>query len=170
MDPSDSAHKGSGNVVQYLTFSLAAEEYAVEILRVQEIKGFSAITPLPDAPPHIKGVINLRGTVVPIIGLRERFGLPSLPYGRFTLIIVLNVGAKVVGVVVDSVNDVLDLRASDIEPPPDLGARVDTSLVRGLAKTNKRLLTLLEVDRTLDDGGSPRLGASAAAAPAELSA
>jgi purine-binding chemotaxis protein CheW len=156
--------------VQYLTFSLAAEEYAVEILRVQEIKGFSAITPLPDAPPHIKGVINLRGTVVPIIGLRERFGLPSLPYGRFTLIIVLNVGAKVVGVVVDSVNDVLDLRASDIEPPPDLGARVDTSLVRGLAKTNKRLLTLLEVDRTLDDGGSPRLGASAAAAPAELSA
>ncbi len=169
MDPSDSVHKGSGNVVQYLTFSLGTEEYAVEILRVQEIRGFSAITPLPDAPPHIKGVINLRGTVVPIVGLRERFGLPPLPYGRFTLIIVLNVGTKIVGVVVDSVNDVLDLRASDIEPPPDLGARVDTTLVRGLAKTNKRLLTLLEVDRTLDDAPRAPVAAPAVAA-AELSA
>lgn len=148
------ARRAPGRVVQYLTFSLGTEEYAVEILRVQEIRGFSAITPLPDAPPHVKGVINLRGTVVPIVGLRERFGLPTIEYGKFTLIVVLVVGRRVVGVVVDAVNDVLDLRDEDVEPPPELGAHVDTSLVQGLAKTGKRLLTLLAVDRLLDDAPS----------------
>lgn len=152
--PSD-ARRAQKRVVQYLTFSLGAEEYGVEILRVQEIRGFSSITPLPDAPPHVKGVINLRGTVVPIIGLRERFALPAVEYGRFTLIIVLNVGHRVVGVVVDSVNDVLDLGDGDVEPPPELGAHVDVSLVQGLAKAGKRLLTLLAVDRLLEDA-APR--------------
>lgn len=132
---------------QFLTFCLADEEYGLEILRVQEIKGYSKVTPLPNTPSEIKGVMNLRGTVVPIIDLRTRFGLRETEYNRFTVIIVVTVGPKIVGLVVDAVSDVLNVTAQEIVPAPDLGSGVDTSFMTGIARTGDRLITLLNVDR-----------------------
>lgn len=132
---------------QFLTFCLADEEYGLEILRVQEIKGWSKVTPLPNTPSEIKGVMNLRGTVVPIIDLRTRFGLRETEYNRFTVIIVVTVGPKIVGLVVDAVSDVLNVTAQEIVPAPDLGSGVDTSFMTGIARTGDRLITLLNVDR-----------------------
>jgi purine-binding chemotaxis protein CheW len=144
---------------QFLTFRLADEDYGVEILRVQEIKGYSRVTPLPNTPPEIKGVMNLRGTVVPILDLRIRFGLPENEYTRFTVIIVVTVGVKVVGLIVDAVSDVLNVGASELVPTPDLGSGVDTSFMTGMARTGERLVTLLNIDRLVGQealsGGMP---------------
>jgi purine-binding chemotaxis protein CheW len=148
---------------QFITFSLGGEEYAIEILRVQEIRGFSPITPLPDAPRFVRGVINLRGAIVPIVGLRERFGLAKIESDKFTLFVILNVGARVVGIAVDAVNDVVEVADDAIEPPPDLGRRVDGWVIRGLAKANGRLLTLLDVERAVEEPSSAG-GASTEAA------
>lgn len=134
---------------QFLTFQLANEEYGLEILRVQEIKGYSKITPLPNTPPEVRGVMNLRGAVVPIIDLRTRFGLPNADYDRFTVIIVVTVGTKVVGLVVDAVSDVLNVAAKEVVPTPDLGAGVDTSYLTGIARNGERLVSLLNIDRLL---------------------
>lgn len=134
---------------QYLTFTLGREEYAIPILKVQEIKGRSAVTPIPNTPPWVKGVMNLRGTVVPVVGLREKFGLAPVPYDKFTVIIVVDVGGKTVGVVVDTVSDVMDLPAASIEAPPALGDGTDTSFMTGMAKHGDRLITLLEVDTAI---------------------
>ncbi|AWM36640.1 Chemotaxis protein CheW [Gemmata obscuriglobus] len=132
---------------QFLTFCLADEEYGLEILRVQEIKGYSKVTPLPNTPPEVKGVMNLRGTVVPIIDLRTRFGLDQAEYTRFTVIIVVTVGTKVVGLVVDAVSDVLNVDAKELVPTPDLGSRVDTTFLTGIARNGERLVSLLNIDR-----------------------
>jgi purine-binding chemotaxis protein CheW len=136
---------------QYLTFRLGEEEYAIDILGVQEIKGYSAITPIPNSPPHIKGVINLRGTVVPVIGLRERFGMPTVAYDKFTVIVIVNVAAKVVGIVVDAVTDVLTIGRADLDVPPDLGSEIDTSFMVGMAKTAERLVVVLDVSKALGE-------------------
>jgi purine-binding chemotaxis protein CheW len=128
--------------LQFLTFKLDAEEYGVELLSVQEIRAFSAITPLPGAPHHVKGVINLRGVLVPVVGLRERFGMPSITYDRYTVIVVLHVAGRVVGVVVDAVSDVLTLATEDIDPSPEVGLS-DTTVLFGLGKVKERLVTLL---------------------------
>jgi purine-binding chemotaxis protein CheW len=142
-DPAGQTADGS----QYLTFRLADEEYGLEILRVQEIKGYSKVTPLPNTPPEVKGVMNLRGAVVPILDLRTRFGLPAAEYTRFTVIIVVTVGPKVVGLVVDGVSDVLNVGAKEAVPTPDLGSGVDTSFMTGMAHAGERLVTLLNIDR-----------------------
>jgi len=134
---------------QFLTFILNDQEFGVEILCVQEIRNFSRVTPIPNMPSCIKGVMNLRGTVVPVIDLRDKFGMPSADYTQFTVIIVVNVGHKVMGVVVDAVSDVLDVNASDIEGPPDLGSGIDTSFITGLAKSADRLVTLLNIEHLL---------------------
>lgn len=144
---------------QFLTFRLEEEEYGVEILRVQEIKGYSRITPLPNTPPEVKGVMNLRGTIVPIIDLRARLGLPGAEYDQFTVIIVVTTGTKVVGLVVDAVSDVLNVAAGEMAPAPDLGARLDTSFLTGLARTGDRLVTLLNVDRLIGEAAPPALPA-----------
>jgi purine-binding chemotaxis protein CheW len=132
---------------QFLTFTLGAEEYGIEILKVQEIKGYSTITPIPNAPAFLKGVINLRGTIVPVVDLRARFGMAEAEYGKFTVIIVVSLGRKVVGLVVDAVSDVLNVAAADLEPTPDLGVQVDTSFMTGLAKAGDRLVLLLNIER-----------------------
>ena len=137
----------STDINQFLTFRLGEEEYGLEILRVQEIKGYSRITPLPNTPHEIKGVMNLRGTVVPIIDLRARFKLHETEYNRFTVIIVVTIGKKVVGLIVDAVSDVLNIGAKEIVPAPDLGAGVDVSFMTGIARTGERLVTLLNVDQ-----------------------
>jgi purine-binding chemotaxis protein CheW len=134
---------------QFLTFALSDEEYGIEILRVQEIKGFSRITPIPNTPHYLKGVMNLRGTVVPVVDLRARFGLPETEYNQFTVIIVVTVGKKVMGLVVDAVSDVLHIVPSEIEAPPELGLGVDTSFMTGMAKAGERLITLLNIDQLL---------------------
>ncbi len=134
---------------QYLTFRLGQESYGIEILRVQEIKGYSAITPIPNTPPHIKGVMNLRGTVVPVMDLRVRFGLAEGVLDRFTVVIVVTAGTRIVGLVVDAVSDVLDIEASDVVPAPEMGQSVDTSYLTGMAKSEDRLISLLAIDRVV---------------------
>ena len=134
---------------QFLTFRLSGEEYGVDILRVQEIKGYTAITPIPNAPAYVRGVMNLRGTVVPVFDLRCKFGMESHEYDRFTVIVVVNVGARVVGLVVDAVSDVLDFLPGCIEPAPDLGASVDTTVIRGIARHEEQLITLLDIDQVV---------------------
>lgn len=131
---------------QYLTFQLQEEEYGLDILKVQEIKNYSRITPIPNTPAYIKGAMNLRGTVVPIVDLRQRFGMSVAEYNQYTVIIVVNIGSRVVGLIVDAVNDVLNISPDDMEGAPNLGADVDTSFISGLAKQKDRLITLLNID------------------------
>ena len=139
---------------QYLTFMMAGEEYGVEILKVQEIKGWDSVTPIPNTPEHVLGVINLRGAVVPIIDLRLRFGLPAMDYGPTTVVIVVKMLNRdhscTIGLVVDAVADVYRLEDSEIQPPPDIGGAVHTDFVRGLATVDEKMVILLEVDQIID--------------------
>lgn len=142
---------GNANgISQFLTFALNDQEFGIEILRVQEIKNFSRVTPIPNMPECIKGVINLRGTVVPIVDLRKKFNMPTAEYNQFTVIIVVNVGTKIMGLVVDAVSDVLNVGEESIERTPDLGA-IDTSFITGLAKSGDRLVALLNIEYLLGD-------------------
>jgi purine-binding chemotaxis protein CheW len=132
---------------QFLTFTLQNEEYGIEILKVQEIKGFSKITPIPNAPPFVRGVMNLRGTVVPIIDLRARFSMTEKEYDQFTCIVVVNVGSRVVGLVVDSVSDVLNIPHDAIANPPELATAGDTSCITGMGKLGERIVMLLDMSK-----------------------
>jgi purine-binding chemotaxis protein CheW len=136
---------------QFLTFLLGAEQYGVEILKVQEIRGYSTVTPIPNTPTHIKGVINLRGTVVPVVDLRAKFLMDATEYNKFTVIIVVTVGEKVIGLVVDAVSDVLDIPAGEMRVAPDFGVRVDTKFISGMATISERMTVLLDIDRLLSD-------------------
>ena len=137
---------------QFLTFALGQEEYGVEILKIQEIKGFSAITPLPNAPAYVRGVLNLRGTIVPIIDLRKKFGMREEAYTKVTVIVVVQVQGKIMGFIVDAVSDVLTVTGGDIQPTPDLHGQVDTSFLNGLAKAGEKLVILLDIDKVLTAG------------------
>jgi len=130
---------------QFLTFTIQDEEYGIEILRVQEIKGFSKIRPIPNAPHYIKGVINLRGTVVPVLDLRARFGMPETEYNQFSVIIVVSVGSKVVGLVVDAVSDVLNITEDQVEETPELAGNIDASFFHGMGKVGDKLVLLLDI-------------------------
>lgn len=152
----------TGESSQYLTFTLQNEEYALDILKVQEIKGFSKITPIPNTPHYIRGVMNLRGTVVPIVDLRARFAMTETEYDKFAVIIVVNVGRKIVGLVVDTVSDVLDIKSSDVDETPELGAGVDTSFITGMAKVDEKLVMLLDIDRVVGGHELETLETSAA--------
>lgn len=136
---------------QFLTFSLGEELYGVDILRVQEIKGYTAVTKIPNTPPHIKGVLNLRGTIVPIVELRTKFGMPTIDYTTFTVIIVVVVQDKVMGLVVDAVSDVLDIEKKDVQSAPDFGNKVDVTFLNGIGKSGDKLVSLLDIDRLLLD-------------------
>ncbi len=139
---------------QYLTFTVNNQDFGIEILRVQEIKNFSRVTPIPNMPACIKGVMNLRGTVVPIVDLRSKFSMPFAEYDQFTVIIVVNVGGRVMGLVVDAVSDVLDINPDAIENPPNLGD-ADTSFIMGLAKSGDQIVTLLDIEHLLADQSTP---------------
>ncbi len=136
---------------QCLSFRLGEEEYGIDILRVQEIKGYSNITRIPNTPPHIKGVINLRGAVVPVVDLRAKFSMPLLDYTKFTVIILVAVASKTMGLIVDAVSDVLDVNEKDIQAPPELGVSVDTRFLRGMTTVSERLVAVLDVDRLLGE-------------------
>lgn len=141
---------------QYLTFLLAEEEYGVDILRVQEIKGWDTATAIPNTPAYIKGVINLRGTIVPLIDLRERFGLEPLPYGPTTVVIVLKAvqehGERIMGLVVDAVSDVYPVTGEQLKPPPDFGSAVHTAFIQGLATAGDKMVIMLAIDHLFDAG------------------
>ena len=139
---------------QFLTFSLGEELYGVDILRVQEIKGYTAVTKIPNTPPHIKGVLNLRGTIVPIVELRTKFGMPTIDYTTFTVIIVVVVQDKVMGLVVDAVSDVLDIEKKDIQSAPDFGNKIDVTFLNGIGKSGDKLISLLDIDRLLLDSAA----------------
>ena len=142
---------------EYLSFTLGNEHYGVDILKVQEIRGYDAVTRVPDAPDYIKGVINLRGTIVPVIDLRLKLRLDEARYDAFTVMIVLNVEDRVVGIVVDSVSDVIPLNADQIRPTPEFGAAVDTRFISGIGTQDDRMLILLDIETLLDtaDLGQP---------------
>jgi purine-binding chemotaxis protein CheW len=134
---------------QFLTFSLGDEEYGVDILKVQEIKGYVPATRIPNAPPDVNGVLNLRGTIVPIVDLRRKFNLESVEYDQFTCIVVLVVQKRVIGMIVDSVSEVMNIPPADIQPPPDFGNSVSSNLLRGMAKVGDKLIILLDIEAVL---------------------
>ena len=138
---------------QYLTFMLGDEEFGVDILRVQEIKGWEQATAIPNTPDYIRGVMNLRGTVVPIVDLRRRFDLPSADYTATTVVIVLKVegehSTRTMGFVVDAVSEVYNVAADGLQPAPDFGSRVNTAFIRGLAVIEEKMIILLDFDRLI---------------------
>ena len=132
---------------EYLTFRLGAEEYGIDILKVQEIRSYEPPTRIANAPEFIKGVVNLRGVIVPIVDLRLKLGCPTIEYNSFTVVIVLNVRNRVVGAVVDSVSDVLELNKDSIRPAPELSsASVDTSFITGIGAVADRMLILMDIE------------------------
>jgi len=140
----------TANAGEFLSFTLGNEQYGVDILKVQEIRGYDQVTRVPDAPDYIKGVINLRGTIVPVIDLRLKLRLENARYDAFTVMIVLNVEQRVVGIVVDSVSDVIALTAEQIRPTPEFGAAVDTRFINGIGTQDERMLILLDIETLLD--------------------
>jgi purine-binding chemotaxis protein CheW len=155
---------------QVLTFVLGKETYGVDILRVQEIRGWSAVTKIPHAPSHVLGVLNLRGSIVPIVDLRMRFSLDSAEYTTVTVIIVVSVisaaGRRDFGVVVDGVSDVVNVNPEQVKAAPDLGAQGATDYIRGLVPVAERMVVLLDIDRLIgsDIGGFSSTSAESVAA------
>jgi len=136
----------------------------LEILKIQEIKGYSSVTPLPNAPPYVKGVLNLRGTIVPIVDLRKKFNLPEVDYTQFTVIVVVQVQAKTLGFIVDAVSDVLTISGDAIQPTPDCHGQLDTSLLNGLVQAGEKLVILLDIDKVLMAAGTATTAHAAAEA------
>src|SRR6267378_895368 len=153
---------------QVLTFVLGNETYGVDILRVQEIRGWSAVTKIPHAPAHVLGVLNLRGSIVPIVDLRMRFALERAEYTTVTVIIVVSVisaaGRRDFGVVVDGVSDVVDVNTEEVKAAPELGAKGATDYIRGLVPVSERMVVLLDIDRLI---GSDMTSFSNNSLPAE---
>ncbi len=147
--------QGEINSEQYLTFILGGEEYGVDILRVQEIKGWESATEIPNTPDYIRGVINLRGIIIPVIDLRNRFQMDKAEYGATTVVIVLKVydsngNDRTMGFVVDAVSDVYDVPTSELKPPPDFGSVVSTEFIRGMATVDEKMIILLDIDHLVD--------------------
>jgi purine-binding chemotaxis protein CheW len=142
-------------VEQFLTFELADEAYGIEILKVQEIRGWEPVRKLPNTPDFVKGALNLRGNIVPIIDLRERFNLHHLDYSATTVVIVLTINTTqtnklVIGIVADAVSDVLDINLADIKEAPNLGSKINTRYMRGMYVRDGRMVMLLDVDKLLN--------------------
>jgi len=139
---------------KYLTFNLADEEYGIGILKVKEIIGMITITAVPQTPSHVKGVINLRGKVIPVIDLRLKFGLPAMDYTERTCIIVMEIskdnGHILIGILVDSVSEVLNIKGADIEDTPNFGTNLNTDYILGMAKAGGKIKILLDIDRVMN--------------------
>lgn len=146
---------------QYLTFIMDDEEYGVDILSVQEIRGWEMATPIPNAPAHVKGVINLRGTIVPLVDLRQRFGIASTEYGSLTVVIVLKVTKndkeRVMGIVVDAVSDVYSFSQAMMKEAPDLGDRAGNRFLKGLATIEDKMVILLDINELLATEDIPEM-------------
>ena len=159
------ASKGDDRAGKYLVFQLGREEFGIRVLKVREIMGVQDITAVPQQPPHVKGVINLRGKVIPVVDLRLKFGLASVEYSQRTCIIVVQLRASVnsilTGIVVDSVAEVLNLAAADIEDTPDFGHGVATPHLLGMAKVKGKVKILLDIDEVMNSQELHGLGALA---------
>tara|TARA_R110002072_G_scaffold88946_2_gene199405 strand:- start:1881 stop:2378 length:498 start_codon:yes stop_codon:yes gene_type:complete len=134
---------------EFLVFSLGDEEYAIDILKVQEIRGYENVTRIANAPDFIKGVTNLRGVIVPIVDLRIKFHLENVEYGGQTVVIVVNVADRVVGIVVDGVSDVMTLTPDQIKPAPEFGVTLSSDFLSGLGSLDDRMLVLVDIDKLL---------------------
>ena len=135
--------------LEVVTFTLGDEEYGIDIQRVQELRGYETVTCIANAPAHIKGIVDLRGIIVPIIDMRIKFDLGEPRYDEFTVVIVLNIGGRVVGMVVDGVSDVITLGAEQIRPAPEMGSALDTNYLIGLGTLDDRMLILVDIDRLM---------------------
>lgn len=142
---------------EYLTFRLDQEEFGIDILKVQEIRGYEPPTRIANAPDFMKGVVNLRGTIVPIVDMRLKFGCSKAEYNSFTVVIILNLKARVVGIVVDSVSDVMELPAEALRPRPEIESIIDPSCITGLGSVGERMLILLDIEQLMS---SPDMGLS----------
>ena len=134
---------------ELLTFTLGNEEYGIDILKVQEIRGYDAVTAIANAPEFIKGVINLRGIIVPIVDMRIKFHLGKVEYDQFTVVIILNVAHRVVGIVVDGVSDVIALTPEQIKPSPEFSSTLDTQYITGLGTVDERMIIVVDIERLL---------------------
>ncbi len=134
---------------EFLAFKLGAEEYGIDIQKVQELRGYDAVTRIANAPEHIKGVVNLRGIIVPIIDMRIKFDLGEPTYDQFSVVIVLNVAGRIVGMVVDSVSDVITLVSEQIKPAPEMGSALDTDYLIGLGTLDERMLILVDIEQLM---------------------
>lgn len=138
-----------GQSQEFLAFTLGQEEYCIDILKVQEIRGYEAVTRIANAPEFIKGVVNLRGIIVPIVDLRVRFNLGEPVYNDLTVVIILNISGRTMGVVVDTVSDVITLALSQIKPPPEMGTAFNTEYLVGLCTHENRMLILIDIDKLM---------------------
>ena len=134
---------------EFLTFTLGSEEYGIEILKVQEIRSYEQVTKIANSPDFIKGVVNLRGIIVPIVDMRIKFNLGNADYTEFTVVIILNVAGRVVGMVVDSVSDVIALSGEQIRPAPDFSSTLDVAYITGLGTVDKRMLILVDIEKLM---------------------
>jgi len=139
----------AGDGSEYLAFTLGAEEYGIDILKVQEIRGYEAVTRIANAPEFIKGVINLRGIIIPVVDMRIKFRLGTPTYDQFTVVIILNIGGRIMGMVVDSVSDVTTLTPDQIKPAPEMGSTFNGEYLMGLGTVDERMLILIDIDRLM---------------------
>ena len=150
-NPSSSSAKLADDIAgnEFLAFTLGKEEYGIDILKVQEIRGYEAVTRIANAPAFIKGVVNLRGIIVPIVDMRIKFHLGEPTYDQFTVVIILNIGGRVMGMVVDSVSDVITLSADQVKPAPEMGTAFNTDYLIGLGTLDERMLILIDIDKLM---------------------
>ena len=139
-------------VREVLVFVLGQEEYGVDILKVQEIRGYEKVTPIPSAPDYLKGVVNLRGVIVPVIDMRVKFRFAEVRYDSFTVVVILRIGGRVIGLVVDGVSDVVGFAESEVKPAPQLGSLVDGSFLDGVATQDERMVLLVDIEKLLSSG------------------
>lgn len=143
------ASNGTNRAAEYLTFTLGNEEYGIDILKVQEIRGYDIVTHIANSPEFIKGVINLRGVIVPIVDMRIKFRVGEPTYHEFTVVIIMNVVGKIIGMVVDGVSDVVALSPEQIKPAPEMGAALDTGYITGLGTLNDQMLILVDIEKLM---------------------
>jgi purine-binding chemotaxis protein CheW len=139
----------AAKALEFLAFTLGQEEYGVDIQKVQELRGYDTVTRIANAPEHIKGVVNLRGIIVPIVDMRIKFNLGTPSYDQFTVVIILNIASRVMGMVVDSVSDVVTLASEQIKPAPEMGTGLNTDYITGLGAIDERMLILVDIDRLM---------------------
>ncbi len=142
-------NQGTSGCEEYLTFTLGAEEYGIDILKVQEIRGYDAVTRIANSPPFIKGVINLRGIIVPIVDLRIKFNLGEPTYDAFTVVIILNIGKRVIGIVVDGVSDVIQLSPDNLHHAPEFGSILDIRYIVGLGTVEERMIIVVDIEKLM---------------------
>ena len=144
------ASEAGADVREYLTFVLGQESYGIEILKVQEIRGYDSVTKIANTPEFIKGVVNLRGRIVPIVDLRIKFHLGKVEYDEFTVVIILNLAGRIVGMVVDGVSDVMILQPSQIRAVPDIVSSIDTKYITGLASVEEKMFILVDIEHLMN--------------------